>query len=207
VESDGKKAIYQKLAAGSGNEELLFKSDLDSAPVDWSRDGRFISFVSRNNPKTGNDLFVLPMMGERKPQPLLQTPFADNSAQFSPDGKWVVYWSDESGTQQVYVQPFPQTGEKVQISVDGGAQARWRNDGKELFFTSLDNRMMAVDVELGPKFRAGVPKALFQIPGYPGANSRYSVTRDGKRFLLPVNTDLQDSPITVVLNWTAKLKK
>ena len=122
---------------------------------------------------------------------------------------WIVYWSDESGTQQTYVQAFPQTGEKIQISVDGGGQARWRGDGKELFFIGLDSRMMAVDVELGPKFHAGVPKALFQIPGYVGvgAPGRYSVTRDGKRFLLPVNTDLTDSPITVVLNWTAKLKK
>jgi Tol biopolymer transport system component len=207
VESDGKKAIYQKLATGSGSEELLFKSDMDSAPTDWSRDGRFVSFVSRGNPKTGNDLFVVPMMGERKPQPLIQTQFTDNSAQFSPDGKWVVYWSDESGTQQTYVQPFPPTGEKVQISVDGGAQARWRGDGKELFFVSLDNRMMAVDVEFAPKLHVSVPKPLFQIPGYLGANSRYSVTRDGKRFLLAVNSDLTDSPITVTLNWTAKLKK
>jgi Tol biopolymer transport system component len=206
-ESDGKKAIYQKLASGSGSEELLIKSDLDSAPTDWSRDGRFVSFVSRNNPGTTNDLFVVPMIGERKPQPLIRTPFVDNSAQFSPDGKWVVYWSDESGTEQVYVQPFPQTGQKVQISVDGGGQARWRGDGKELFFVSLENRMMAVDVESTPRFHAGVPKALFQISGYPGANARYSVTRDGKRFLLSINTNLTDSPITVVLNWTTAFNK
>jgi Tol biopolymer transport system component len=207
VESEGKKAIYQKLATGSGSEELLFKADLDSAPTDLSRDGRFVSFMSRGNPKTGNDLFVVPITGERKPQPLIQTQFTDNAAQFSPDGKWVVYWNDESGTQQTYVQPFPPTGEKVQISVDGGAQARWRGDGKELFFVSLDNRMMAVDVELTPKFHVSVPKPLFQIPGYLGPTTRYSVTRDGKRFLLAVNNDLTDSPITVVLNWTAKLKK
>jgi Tol biopolymer transport system component len=211
VESAGKKSIYQRLATGSGNEELLFKSDLDSAPTDWSQDGRFVLFYSRRNPKTGNDLFVLPMVGERKPQPLIQTPFTDAAAQFSPDGKWVAYWSDESGTNQTYVQPFPQTGEKIQISVDGGSQPRWRSDGKELFFISLDARMLAVDVESASKFHAGLPKALFQIPGYSGAQAggvgRYSVTRDGKRFLLPINADLEKSPITVVLNWTAKLKK
>src|SRR5215470_6586495 len=140
------------------------------------------------------------------------SPFADVAAQFSPDGKWIAYWSDESGTQQIYVQPFPQTGEKVQISVDGGNQPRWRGDGKELFFVSLDNRMMAVDLELAPKFHAGVPKVLFRIPGYGGGSQgggtgRYSVTRDGKRFLIPINTELTDSPITVVLNWTTALNK
>jgi Tol biopolymer transport system component len=212
VELNGKRAIYQKLATGSGNEELLFKSDLDTTPTDWSPDGQFISVYSGANPKTGNDLFVLPMTGERKLQPLVQTPFGDAAAQFSPDGKWVAYWNNESGTNQTYVQPFLQTGEKIQISVDGGAQPRWRGDGKELFFVSLDNRMMAVDIESGPKFHAGVPKALFQIPGYGGGGQggglgRYAVTRDGKRFLIPINTELTDSPVTVILNWTAKLKK
>ena len=217
--------MYQKLATASGSEELMFKSDLDRAPTDWSQDGRFILFYSRANPKTGSDMWVLrmsganaspagrsqqEMKGDPKPVPLFQGPFGENAAQFSPDGKWVAYWTDESGTNQTYVQPFPQTGDKVQISVDGGAQPRWRQDGKELFFVSVDNRMMAVDVELGAKFRAGVPKPIFRVPGYvqgTGGLGRYAVTRDGKRFLLSVNNELTDSPITVVLNWTAKLKK
>ena len=155
-------------------------------------------------------MWLLPMRGDPKLEPLVQTPFLDAAAQFSPDGKWVAYWSTESGTEQTYVQPFPPTGGKVQISVDGGTQPKWRQDGKELFFVSLDSRMMAVDVELGSQFQAGVPKPLFQIPGYGGGGGgvgRYSVTRDGQRFLLSINNELAETPITVVLNWTALLKK
>ncbi len=134
----------------------------------------------------------------------------DNAAHFSPDGKWIAYWSDESGTPQIYVQSFPPTGEKVQISVDGGQHPRWRQDAREMFFVTLDNRIMAVDVDPGSKFRAGVPKMLFKVPGYTTGGSglgRYSVTRDGKRFLISISNAEAESPITAVLNWTAKLKQ
>jgi serine/threonine protein kinase len=208
--SNGKGDLYQKLATGSGSEELIFKSDEDKVPLDFSSDGHFLLFRS-TGPKTGNDLWVLSLTGERKPMVFLQTPFAEISGRFSPDGKWIVYTSSDSGRQQVYVQPFPGPGGKWQVSIDGGDQARWRGDGKELFFLSADNRLMAVDLELNPSFRAGIPKPLFQVTaastGGAGAR-RYAVSNDGKRFLLSVISNAEESsPITVRLNWTAALKK
>jgi Tol biopolymer transport system component len=208
LDSNGKRELYQKLANGSGNEELVLKSDFDIVPTDWSKDGRFILYTRT---PTSGDVWILPMMGDRKPMPFLQTPFSENAAQFSPDGKWVAYWSNESGIQQIYVQPFPQASDKVQISVDGGSLPRWSDNGKELFFASSDGTLMVVDVQLGSQFRAGVPKALFRIPRYGGAQTggigRYSVSPDGERFLFPVNNIPEDSPLTVTLNWTTKLKR
>ena len=161
--------------------------------------------------KTGLDIWVLPMTGERKPTPFLQTPFNESGARFSPDGKWVAYWSFESGNPEIYVQPFPPTGGKWQVSVDGGTSVEWGKDGKELFFVTPDNRLMSVAVESGTQFKAGVPKLLFQVPGLKnstGAPSRFSVTRDGKRFLFVTSdTTTAGSPITVLLNWTSALKK
>jgi hypothetical protein len=120
--------------------------------------------------------------------------------------------SNESGHQEIYVQPFPPTGGKWQVSVNGGSMSNWRGDGKELFFMGPNNRLMAADVELGPTFRAGVPKPLFEVPGWAGTTvgggGRYAVSRDGKRFLFSVLSGAtESSPITVVLNWTAELKK
>lgn len=212
--SNGKADLYQKLATGSGSDELIFKSDQDKLAGEWSSDGRNILFRSAD-PKTGFDIWVLPLTGDRKPTRFLQMPFNETGPHFSPDGKWIAYYSNESGPQQVYVQPFPPTGDKWQVSVEGGQQPEWRRDGKELFFISLDNRLMSVDVEWTPKFRAGVPKPLFEIPGYSstlgmggGTAGRYSVSRDGKRFLFGVGSAAtESSPITVVLNWPAALKK
>ena len=208
--SNGKGDLYQKPATGSGSDELIFKSDQDKVAQDWSSDGRLILFRSID-PKMGNDIWILPMTGDRKPTLFLQTPFTESNPHFSPDGKWVAYFSNESGRNEVYVQPFPATGDKSQVSVGGGVYPNWRRDGKELFFVSLDDRLMSADVELGTKFRAGVPKPLFEIPGYPGTGGttggRYSVTGDGKRFLFGIGSTLTESPITVVLNWTAALKK
>jgi len=224
--SNGKGDLYQKLATGSGSDELIFKSDEDKVPYEWSSDGRFLLFRS-TGPKTGLDIWVLPMSGanaspagrsnqeitgDPKPTVFLQTPFGESAAHFSPDGKWIAYHSNESGRQEVYVQPFPPTGGKWQVSVDGGSIPNWRRDGRELFFMSPDSRLMAVDVELGPTFRAGVPKPLFEVPGWAGTPTggagRYAVSRDGKRFLFSVLSIATESyPIAVVLNWTAALKK
>jgi Tol biopolymer transport system component len=203
---NGKFDLYQIAAGGAGNEEPLFKSDQDKLPVDWSPDGKFLLFRT-NDPKTGNDLWILPATGDKKPFPFVQTPFTDGWGSFSPDGKWIAYSSDESGTMQIYVQPFPSTGNKWQVSVDNGFTPLWRRDGKQLFFLTADNRVMVVDVDLGTKFQAGVPQRLFQVPGLApiGTALRASVTRDG-RFLLVTNGATAESPLTVLLNWTAALK-
>lgn len=204
---EGVLNLYQKAASGAGNDEALLKSDYPKNPNDWSADGRFILY------QTGTDLWILPLSGEQKPFPFLQTEFTEGWARFSPDGKWIAYNSNESGTWQVYVQSFPASGGKWMISTDGGAQPQWRRDGKELFYISSNRKLMAVDVTgNGSTFEAGVPKPLFdlrlQTPALPGPRNYYIAAADGKRFLVTsVSEERVTTPTTVVMNWTADLKK
>ncbi|PYT19609.1 MAG: hypothetical protein DMG57_44750 [Acidobacteria bacterium] len=213
---DGNMNLYQKAANGTGNEELLLKSDEDKAPTDWSRDGRFLIYASLN-PKTEFDVWVLPMDGDRKPFPFLQTQFGEGGARLSPEGQWMAYQSSESGRWEVYVRPFggvSAAGNKTPsgkwpISTGGGVFTRWRGDGKELFYLT-DERIMAVEVRSGtsngrPTFDAGIPKPLFNVKSY--GNFPFTVTADGQRFLVNTQVSEEKSPsITVILNWAAGLK-
>jgi Tol biopolymer transport system component len=227
---DGQYNIYQKDSGGTLNEGTLLKSDLAKYPWDWSPDGRFVIF-GVVDPKTRADLWALPLdtdhaTGSLKPgtpAPFLNTPFSETQGQFSrgPEGapggapRWVAYSSDESGSWQVYVQPFPKGSGKFQISTNGGVAPRWRGDGKELFYLAPDGNLMAVAIRLSPHFEAEVPKALFMAHVFVGGSDgfnvfRYAVAPDGKRFLINTQTRASESnasPITVVLNWTAGLKK
>jgi len=206
--------LYRKPANGAGQGELLFHSSEVKAPLDWSRDGRFLLF-SQGGKNSSSDLWVLPMEGEHKPFAYLATPFDEGQAKFSPDGRWVVYTSNESGTKEVYVQPFPMsTGGKWPISNGGGSQPRWSRDGKELFYFTPDSTLMAVSVNAnGATFQPGVPKPLFRaavLGGNGGASGvawRWDVTPDGQRFL--INTAPEETtaaPVTVVLNWQTPAK-
>ena len=188
---------------------MNLESDQLKAPNDWSSDGRFLLFRS-NDPQTGFDLWVLPLSGDKKPFPFLKTPFAEREGQFSPDGKWIAYQSDESGRFEIHVQPFPGPGGKFPISANGGAQPRWNKNGKEIFYVSLDSRMMATPVKLSPdgkSLETGTPVALFpvRIAGgpLPGRNKQqYAVSSDGQRFLVNLAVDEgAASPITLILNW------
>ena len=154
----------------------------------------------------------LAAFGGAKAYSVLGASFMELHCQFSPDGKWIAYSSNESGRWEVYVRSFPDRGGKWPVSTNGGAQPRWRRDGKELFYISADKKLMAVDVIAdGASFEPAVPKALFdlRVPGnLPGPRNWYAVSKDGQRFL--VTTNLEEStaqPTTVVLNWTADLKK
>src|SRR4030095_9293979 len=118
-----------------------------TSPTDGSSDGRFILYVINTRPPQ-RDIWALPPDGGEKAFPVVETEFNETNAQFSPDGRWIAYQSDESGRVEIYVQPFPGPGRKVRISVSGGVQARWRRDGKELFYLGSDNRLMAVPVQL-----------------------------------------------------------
>ena len=201
--------LYLKVATGAGNEELLFQSGEGKTPTDWSRDGRFLLFNS-NAPKTGSDLWVLPMTGDRKPTPYLRTQFNETNGRFSPDGRFVAYQSDASGTDEIYVQPFPDPGGgKWMVSKEGGIMPRWQRDGKELFYLNRSGTtMMAVDVALSPTFQAGIPKVLFSVRAGPAA---YDVSADGQKFVkfatVEANPAGPTAPITVVLNWQAGLRK
>ncbi|MDA2927732.1 hypothetical protein MYX78_10980, partial [Acidobacteria bacterium AH-259-G07] len=204
----GQRDIYQKMASGTGQDELLLESGEQKSVTDWSADGRFLLY-NAPNPQTSGDVWMLPLSEEGKPTPFLQQSFNEREAQFSPDGRWVTYTSNESGTRQVFVQPFPATGGKWQISTQGGVQPRWRRDGKELFYIAGSN-LMAVEVNTrGSSLEAGIPKVLFEAPfAYLGRRNAYVVSADGRRFLIitPVE-QAASSPITVVLNWTTQLAK
>jgi dipeptidyl aminopeptidase/acylaminoacyl peptidase len=187
---------------------LLLKTDIVKEATDWSSDGRFIIFTAYGL-KTAADLWILPLAGDAKPHPFLETEFVEEEGHFSPDGRWVAYVSNESGRSEVYVQSFPQTGGKWLISTGGGAQPHWRGDGKELFYIAADKTLMAVAVNATSTFETAAPAPLFktQVSGYSAPN-RYVVTADGQRFLIngPAE-EVSKTPITVVLNWTAQLKK
>jgi Tol biopolymer transport system component len=206
---NGRLDLYRKVSSGAGNEELLFKSETDGKEgTDWSADGRFVLFDLAGS-TGGSDIWILPLSGDTKPYPLLQSPFREYQGHFAPDGKWFAYTCNESGRDEVYVQSFPPSGGKWQVSTGGGAQPHWRRDGKELFYIAPDRKLMAVDVTMGSTFETSAPKALFQtqVVRYEAPN-RYVVVGDGQRFLVnaPVE-EVSQTPITVVLNWTAALMK
>ncbi len=181
---EGVSNLYQKIASGVGPEEVLLKSSEPKRADDWSSDGQFIVYQTRN-PQTKSDLWVLPTSGDRQPFPFLQTEFNELQAQFSPDRKWIAYISDESGAPEVYVQTFPASSGRWRVSTGGGTQPRWRRDGRELFYIAADRKLMAVDVKLGATFEAGVPRPLFGTRAFNVANAgnSYAVSADGQRFL------------------------
>jgi Tol biopolymer transport system component len=202
---DGNPGLYQKIASGAGKDELLLKSGTGvlKYPSGWSPDGRLLLYTEMN-PKTMWDLVVLTVSGDKKPVPFLQTEFNERDGAFSSDGKWIAYSSDESGRYEVYVQPFPATGAKWQISKGGGSRAKWRRDGKELFFMTRGGTVMAVELKTGGMFQAGVPQPLFNTD--PRVD--YAVTGDGQRFLIPASErKAGPAPVTVVINWTAGIKR
>jgi len=196
--------LYVKAATGAGREEVLVKLGTPAGwGTHWSRDGRFILYQSLAK-DTGDDLWIAPQFGDRKPFPYLNTKFNEEEGSFSPDGRWIAYVSDESGRDEVYVQAFPLSGAKWQISAGGGSQPNWRRDGTELFYLAADRNLMAVPIKAGATVEAGVPKSLFPITATADHRS-FAVANDGQRFL--VSTSVGAVPITVVLNWQAELKK
>jgi Tol biopolymer transport system component len=198
---DGAMNLYRKLSSGAGKEEGLIKSNQGEHMQDWSPDGRFLLYRTFGV-KTKSDLWVLPMFGERKPYPFLETEFDEAFAIFSPDGRWVAYVSDETGTAELYLRRFQESGGSWRISTDGGTVPRWRRDGKELFYIS-GGKLMAVEVKASESsFELGAPRLLFEKSGI----SNYDVSKDGQQFLIAVPVESSPEPITVVLNWTADLK-
>jgi Tol biopolymer transport system component len=202
---DGKFTLYQKLSSGVGDEQLLLESETIVAAQDWSPDGRFLLYY-RQDPKTGFDLEALPITGERRPIPVVNRPFEERGGQFSPDGTWIAYHSNENGRFEVYVQPFPEPSGKWQVSTNGGVTPRWSRDGKELFYVGLDGKLMAVPVRAaGSVFEPDTPVVLFQTQivelGNPVPSAHYAVSTDG-RFLISVSAEEAASPITVIVNWS-----
>jgi serine/threonine protein kinase len=206
--------IYLKAADGGAQGQVLFHPGGAPWPMDWSRDGRFLLYRQHGN-DTGSDLWFVPMQGDHKPMPYLVTPFSEGQAQFSPDGHFVVYTSNETGTEEVYVRPFPRSNSgKWRISSKGGNEPRWRRDGNELFYFGPDNTLYSVSVaRKGDTFQPGTPRPLFSAPITGGAGIgtddlwRWDISNDGQRFL--INTPAENDatmPVTVLLNWQSRFK-
>jgi serine/threonine protein kinase len=211
---DPKVSRYQisiKPVSGAGQQVVYEAAAANVWPYDWSPDGKFLLF-GQDLEKSKRDLWLLPLEGDRKPVPFLQTPFNETNPRFSPDGKWIAYASDESGGFQVYVQPFPATGAKFQLSIGGGDAPRWRGDGRELYYISANGKLVAVPVKIGATFEASPPIALFDTNLASGlpllSRSAYAPSPDGQRFLLNAPKEgAAASPITVVMHWQAGFKK
>lgn len=204
-------SLCVRQASGAGNEEVLLTSDEAKSLDDWSPDGKVLLYEDVSPKTAATDLWLLPMNGERKPSPYLQTRFDETHARFSPDGRYVAYTSNESGRDEVYVRTFPAAGEKWQISSDGGDQAQWRADGKELFFLGLDRKLRAVAVKTDHGFEPGIQRVLFEtrtkVPAGLASRAYYAVAADGQRFF--VDTIVSEGgqiPITVVLDWAKDLQ-
>ncbi|MEO8190046.1 MAG: protein kinase [Acidobacteriota bacterium] len=204
----GSDDLYQKVSSGTGNdEELLVQEGRLLVPTDWSSDGRFVVHnLIDSRTKRGWDLGIY-SVAEKKSSVFLSTPSSEANGRFSPDVRWLAYTSDESGRYEVYVRPFPGPGGKWQISTAGGGQPVWNPNGKEIFYASADNKMMAVDVKTDSGFEAGTARALFELTLKSGTGWKYDVSPDGQRFLAnTVMGEVKANPITLVLNWAAEIK-
>ncbi len=205
--------LYTKASNGSGVETRLVDSRNNLGTQDWSRDGRWLLYFE-NYPTTGRDLWALDMTSrDLTPYVVANTPAQEILAQFSPDGRWVAYQTNESGRFEVVVQPFPDAGGKWQVSTAGGVAPRWRADGKELYFLAPDATMMAVPVTAaGTTFTAGTPVPLFRtsiVDGGTVTNNRpqYAVARDGRFLINQPLADATAAPITLILIWNPEAKK
>lgn len=200
---------------------MLFASQEFKFPQDWSRDGKFLLFVSARLSGL-DDLWALPFDGPNgppgKPFPVLRTEFRERRARFSPDGQWIAYSSDESGRDEVYVRRFTPDGGSSRgggeaiVSRNGGTWPMWRNDGKELFYVGSDGSLMTVEVGMKPAFHAGSPKLLFALPRNL-ENFAVDMAPDGKRLLAvapesPASaTAAAPTPTTIVVNWEELLAR
>ncbi|MEO8348759.1 MAG: hypothetical protein ABI610_07590, partial [Acidobacteriota bacterium] len=200
----------------SAPEERLTTVGSRQSPASWSPDTRVVAFT-QVDAVTGPDAYVMDMADQR-PRPLARSAFAEGSPRFSPDGKWIAYTSNEAGRNEIYAQPYPGPGPKIQISNEGGTDAVWNPRGGELFYRNGD-KMMIVEVSTSPTLTVSKPRVLWEghyshgtsaSCGAPGpTSSNYDVTPDGQRFIMIRDEDQDAVPTTVnvVLGWATELKR
>jgi dipeptidyl aminopeptidase/acylaminoacyl peptidase len=197
--------LYIRQAAGGGADELFVTSPVSKYPTDWSPDGAFIVYHSFDA-RTRQDLWVAPVGEPKAARPLLQTEFDEVQGQISPSGRWLAYSSNQSSRFEVYVEPVPADGRKWKVSTDGGSDAQWRADEKEMFYVDADGRLMSVGLMDRGGFDPGVPQPLFQLNDAPVSSpylSSYDVLPDGQRFLVRVSTEeVQRQPLHVLVHWS-----
>ena len=202
--------IYEKAANGSGPESLVREDELGKFNPQPSADGRFLIYVAGGGIIGRSDIWFLPVIDPRQAAPFIETKFIESQPQFSPDGRWVAFMSDKSGTREVYVTQFPSHAEEVRVSTAGGTRPRWNPNGRELFYIAPNDMLTVVPVDgRGTRFQAGTPQPLFELRALPTRLARldsypYDVAADGGRIL--VNNFLEElmPPITLLVNWTPR---
>ncbi len=204
--------LYELNANSAGTEKRLLKTNVPAGPSSWSSDGSLLIYQTVH-PQTGGDIWALPLAGKPEEYPVVDTAADERYGTLSPDGRWLAYISNETGTYEVYAESFPATGFKRQLSTQGGYEPHWRRDGKELFYMAPNQTLMAVGVKTNPTtLEVSPPKALFAtrikwMEIQAGAH-HYAAARDGQRFLISSTTDeARSMPVTIMLNWSAGLKK
>jgi Tol biopolymer transport system component len=204
----GTGSVYIKPRNGSGEEKVLPQVPNFDAPYDWSSDGQYL-IIGVNDPKTKQDIWIAPLFGDQKPSAYLNTVYNETSPKLSPKGGWLAYVSDETSRNEVYLQTFPRPERKIPVSINGGDSPLWSRDGKELYYVSPDQKLMAVEIKaVGNTLQPGGAKILFtaRLPGRT-AGFAYDVGKDG-RFLVPAPVQPTGVvPFTVVVNWTVGLRK
>jgi eukaryotic-like serine/threonine-protein kinase len=206
-ESHSHFTVYVRNIGSSAQDQVLANDSERKILNDWSPVGDYLIYTTLS-PSTKLDLVMVPMSGDKKPVPLLRTPFNESQGHISPDGRWLAYVSDESGALEVYVQRFPSLGGKRIVSIGGGVEPMWRKDGKELFYISPDYSIVSVPFQPTEPPVIGRPKTLFRAPiNTSTTRNHYAVTPDGQRFLINVEDQSSYlSPITVMVNWIEELE-
>ena len=206
-QKQGSRDIFAKPSSGAATAEMLLTNSALKFPTDWSSDGRLIVFQQLDpKTRTSYDIWVLDVE-TKTARPILQTRFSETLATLSPDGKWIAYVSDESGQDQVYVQPFPGPGGKWQISTKGGAWPCWSRNGKKLFFRCDNQKLCVVNVETTPSFRVDSPKELLSLHARHSPGRQWDAAADSQRFLVNEPLHEEVAPVTVVTHWAERLKK
>jgi serine/threonine protein kinase len=204
---NGYRNVWIKSVDGTTDEQQLTRGERLQTPMSWSPDGKYLLYFE-TDPVRANDIWIL-SMADGKAEPLVTAPLGQHDGQWSPDGRWIAYTSEESGGEEVYVLPFPLTGERWRVSTSGGADPLWSGDGRELFYRA-GGKVMAVDIRTSPRFSAGTPHGLFadSFALSPNFMTGYSVAAD-RRFLFaqPVKPDGPTRAVQVVLNWFTELRR
>ena len=204
---DGAFELRTRLTSGAGAEETLITARRSLFPTDWSPDEQYVIYQAYD-PETSWDVWALPLSGDRKPIPIGRTEHGEREGQLSPDLRWIAYDSSESGRREVWIQLFPPTGGRWQVSTGGGFSPRWRGDSRELYYVAADGRMMAVPIGAGSTPEPGAAQVLFQTMFREGAYGSYAVSGDGQRFLMRIPPEPGDvTPISVIVNWPGALTK
>ncbi len=203
---NGYRNVWVKAVDGTGDEQQLTRGERLQTPLSWSPDGRHLLYYE-TDPVRANDIWML-SLADGKAEPIVTAPLSQHDGQWSPDGRWIAYTSEESGGEEVYVLPFPLTGERWRVSTNGGADPLWSRDGRELFYRTA-GKVMAVEVRTSRRFSAGTPRALFDdtFAVSPNFTTGYSVAAD-RRFLFsePVRPDPPTRAVQLVLNWFSELR-